>query len=216
MQKKLILLSIGITLLNLAWCWNNQNQQQISQQTKQIITDESKPLINVEEKTKESEKILKKIWLSWEKLEKELAKQKAWWEIISKLKWEQRKKYIIETKILPEIIKSWKVSKKCTTTNLNNYVACLYVTKTPIEKLLNEVPKEVQDTIKKTYYYKIYSLDRANLLKTTNDPIAIQEKKNQIEYMFNNWLITKPWVCDKLPEQETKAYCKSLFKNIQK
>lgn len=215
MKKIITLISIS-SLVLLAWCSSSSNNKQTtsSQQTKQEIQtlkNTNKPLINVAEKVKKAEQTLKKIWLTWEKLKQEVIKQKAWFEIIASLKWDARKKYIIENQILPGIIRSWKVSKKCTTTNLNNYVACLYVTKTPIDKLLKQVPKQFQNLIEKDYYTNFYSLSRWNLLKYTNNPIALQAKKDKIQQMFNNWVITNPWVCSKLPEQETQNYCKSLF-----
>ena len=210
MKKTLI--PLIIVSLFLAWCNSLNKTTYNTQQTKSTITDENKPLINVQEKTKKAEQILKKIWLTGEKLKQELIKQKAWFEIIAKLKWNARKKYVLETQILPQVIKSWKVSKKCTTTNLNNYVACLYATQTPIEKLLKEIPQWTQNLVKKTYYEKIYSLNNTNLLKKTSDPIALQAKKDVLKQMFMNSVLTTTSTCNKLPEQETKDYCKSLFK----
>ena len=206
-MKKISSLTILIIPLFLAWCWNTKNDISNTQKL-----DNNKPLINVEEKTKESEKILKKIWLTWNKLKDELARQKAWWEIIASIKWDERKKYILETEILPQIIKSWKVSSKCTTTNLNNYLSCLYVTHTPIEKLLKELPPETRNLVKKRYYKQVYSLDRKKLLQPTNDPIAIQMKKETIKQLFFDWVIRNISACNKLAEKELQTYCKNLFK----
>ncbi len=207
MTKYLWILFIFVSLL-LNWCWNKNNN---TSNTKNYISN--KPLINVKEKTKESEQILKKIWVTWNKLKDELVKQKAWWEIIASAKWDEKKKYILETEILPQIIKSWKVSSKCTTTNLNNYLSCLYVTHTPIEKLLKELPVEIRDFVKKRYYSQIYSLDRKKLLQPTNDPIAIQMKKKAIKQLFLDWVLRNNSACNKLPEKEVEKYCKNLFKN---
>jgi len=208
-MKKIILLSLPIFVL--AWCGSSSQKVEISWQTKQVMTDESKPLVNVEKKTKKAEQVLKKVWLTGEKLKQEIAKQKKWFEIISKLKWDERKKYIIETEILPQIIKLKKVNPKCKSTNLNNYVSCLYLTKTPIEKLLEQVPNETKTLIKKTYYYKVYSLDKKKLLEKTSDPIALEMKKEKIKQMVQDGILKNPNVCNKLPEEEIKDFCKGLF-----
>ncbi len=214
-MKKLLTLWILTTTLILAWCnSSNKNNSGLTQQNKQEIqnlTNNDKALINVQEKTKQVEQTLKKIWLTWEKLKQEMIRQKAWLEIIAHLKWDARKKYILENKVLPKIIKSWKVSKKCTTTNLWNYVACLYVTKTPIEKLLKQIPQTLQNEVKKEYYSKFYNLNRWNLFKASSDPIALQAKKNKIQQLFNDGALTNPVVCSRFPDQEVKNYCKSLF-----
>ena len=211
-MKKLSIILILITSLSLIWCSSKKNTSYQNTDIETKLTNENNPLINVKEKIKKVEKNLKKIWLTGEKLKQELAKQKVWLEIIAKAKWESRKKYILETEILPKIIKAWKVNKKCTTTNLNNYLACLYVEKTDINKLLDELPPSTKNFVKKTYYEKVYSLDRKKILEKTSDPIAIQAKKEKIKQMYQDGVLRKKTNCDLLVEKEVKNYCKSLFK----
>ena len=207
-MKKLLSFLILTLVLSACWKSNNTNSNTIEKKI-----SENTPLINIEEKTKKTKELLKKIWLTWEKLKKELANQKAWWKIIANLKGDERKKYILETEILPKIVKSWEVSEKCTATNLDSYTACLYVTKTPIEKLLEQLPKQLQDIVKKSYYRKMYSINKKNLLKKTIDPIAIQVKKEKIQEMYYNYILRYKSSCNRFPEEEVVDFCENLFKN---
>ena len=215
--KKLLPIVILATLLTA--CWKNpQNQQanntnQVNKdQIQELLTNENKPLINVDEKLQKIKQELEKIWYTWEKLQKELENQKRSLEKIAYLKQDARKKYILENKVLPEIIKSKKITPSCTTTNLSDYLTCLHITKTPVDKLVELVPNWLKEFTKKQYYREIYALDTSNLLIKTNDPIAIQAKKEKIKRMFDKWLITKKSACSKLPEEETQKFCESLFK----
>ena len=209
MKKTISLWLLIVSLVFIAWCGNQQ--EKVNKQAENLVKNENVALVNVDEKVKQAEQTLKKIWLTWDKIKDELAKQKDWFEIISKLKWDARKKYVLEKQVLPAIIKSWKINSKCTTTNLNNYISCLYVTKTPIKKLLDEVPSQFQDIIKKQYYQKVYSLNKQELFKKTNDKVAIEEKKKAIIKLRNIWLLSNSTICNKFPEKEVKDYCLSLF-----
>jgi len=215
--KKLLPIVILATLLTA--CWKTpQNQQanntnQVNKdQIQELLTNENKPLINVDEKLQKIKQELEKIWYTWEKLQKELENQKRSLEKIAYLKQDARKKYILENKVLPEIIKSKKITPSCTTTNLSDYLTCLHITKTPVDKLVELVPNWLKEFTKKQYYREIYALDTSNLLIKTNDPIAIQAKKEKIKRMFDKWLITKKSACSKLPEEETQKFCERLFK----
>ena len=215
--KKLLPIVILATLLTA--CWKTPQNQQANNtnqankdQIQELLTNENKPLINVDERLQKIKQELEKIWYTWEKLQKELENQKRSLEKIAYLKQDARKKYILENNVLPEIIKSKKIAPSCTTTNLSDYLTCLYVTKTPVDKLVELVPNWLKEFTKKQYYRQIYALDTRNLLIKTNDPIAIQAKKEKIKRMFDKWLITKKSACSKLPEEETQKFCESLFK----
>ena len=92
------------------------------------------------------------------------------------------------------------------------YVKCLNLKKVSLDKVLQKVPNDLKDIFKEKYYYQHYSISRKNLLKPTNDPIAIKMKKKKIKELFMIWVLRKASVCNKLPEQETREYCLSLFR----
>ena len=207
MKKSIIILS-SISLIFIAWCGSSNH---INKEVKEKL-DTNKPLINVNKELEKSKKVLEKSWLTGEKLQKAIKLQKEGLKVIANLKWGARKKYILENKVLPEIIKDGKVNPKCKATNLDNYVSCLYTTKTPIEKLLKQIPKELHNIVKKTYYHQIYTENKQELFKATKDKIAIQEKKETLSDLKTMWVLSDPSVCNRFPEQEVKDYCKNLFK----
>ena len=210
-MKKIIALIILTLLLSACGKTNNNETTKINNQEINKKLSTNTPLLDVKEKTKQTEQVLKKAWLTWEKLKKELEEQKAWWEKIANLTWDARKKYVLETEILPKIIKSSKVSSKCKTTNLDNYTLCLYANKTPIKKLLDQVPASLQDAVKKSYYHNIYANHKKELFKKIDDAIAIEQKKDILYQLYFNHIL-KSNMCSRFPEQETKTYCESLFK----
>jgi hypothetical protein len=53
-----------------------------------------------------------------------------------------------------------------------------------LDKVLQKVPSDLKDIFKEKYYYQHYSISRKNLLKPTNDPIAIKMKKKKIKELF--------------------------------
>ncbi len=208
-MKKNSIYLLTLSLAFIAGCGssNTSNNEKIQEQL-----NTNKAIINVDKELEKSKKVLEKAWLTWEKLQKAIKLQKEWLKVIANLKWNARKKYILETKILPEIIKSWEVNSKCKATNLDNYVKCLYITKTPIDKLLNKVPKQTQNLVKKTYYRQMYTTNKQELFKATDDKIAIEEKKETLNNLKSLWVLSNTVICSRFPEQEVKDYCKNLFK----
>ena len=215
-MKKIIITLIVLTSLLLASC-GSKKENNINLDTKKISSqlDENKPLIDVKRNLALSKKELIEIWLTGEKLKKILANQKAWYEIIAHLKWDARKKYILENEVLPSIVYDKDITpedvKYCHTTDINAYAQCMNLQNIPLEKVLKKIPQKLQDVFKKAYYTSKYSISRKNLLQATSDPIAIEMKKQKIEDMVNNWILTKAGICNQLPEKEVQNYCKSLL-----
>ena len=145
-------------------------------------------------------------------MKKELEKQKKALEIINSLTWDLKKKYILETKVLPNLKKEWKLPKNCMTTNLDSLVGCIYLSKEPLDDLLKNIPEDMKEIVKKHYYYKVYTINTKNILNKTKDPIALEVKKQVIKQMHMIWRLRNPKACYKIPEEEVKQYCLKLFK----
>ncbi len=210
-MKRVIIVVIISLLLILAGCSSNSESKKIQDS----YNNSNDSLIDTNEKLKEIKKELVQLGFTGEKLKQELQQQKQNYEVIANLTWEAKKKYIFENKILPQIIKDPKLAPKnvkyCHTTDLLTYAECINLQKIPLNEVLKKIPVEYHNLVKKSYYYSKYSITRKNLLQPTTDPIAIEMKKKKIQEMIYNHIITKPSVCNKLPEKEVQNYCKSLF-----
>ena len=205
-MKKIIIAWLVISSLLLSACsWkNNQDKQETTINT-------TPPILNVKQKVASVKTELEKAWITWEKLQQELKKQEKLWKEIAYLTWDKAKKYILETKILPKIAN--KVNPSCSkNTSLDSFTRCLYLKKTPLKKLLNNLPKNLQDIAEKQYYYESYVESPQNILKPTNNPNAIQAKKQAILNMYLNQTLSDPSACNQLPDTQVRQYCKSLFK----
>ena len=218
-MKKLKIFFLLFVSLFLFSCWNNDKKSQleileINKEKTQYKLDEKKPLINVQENLKETEYILKKMWLTGEKLKKTLQEEKIHYDMIANLKWDDRKKYVLEKIVLSSIVNDKKITPDfCKTNNILEYTKCMNIKNISLEKVLEKIPIELQDIVKQNYYYNKFTLNPKDIIKIkVSDPIAILVKKQMIKERYYNWLITKISTCDKLLEQETKYYCRSLFK----
>ena len=205
MKKKLIItLLISLTL---SAC----NHNQTTTHKEQTVRRTTPPIFNVNSKLEKVKSELVKAWFTWEKLQKILKEQEKNLNELAYLTGDKAKQYIIETEILPKIAN--KVQPKCKeNSSLDSFVRCMYLTKTPLSKLLENLPKNLQDVAEKRYYYKEYVISPQNLLKPTNNPNAIEAKKQAILSMFLNQTLSNPDQCNNLPDKQVKEYCKNLFK----
>ena len=188
----------------------------LKKQTEQSYSEKinsNTDLVNMEEKVESVKKELKKVWLTGEKFEKELKQQKANYEKLAKLKWDDRKKFIFENEVLPKLLKNKSITNNfCKTNDINLYAKCINIKKIPLNKVLEKVPSSLQDYFKEKYYYQKYKLRKYLLIKEkTDDKQAIKSKKKLIKELYILHSLNKS-SCFKFPEQETRTYCQSLFK----
>jgi len=81
-----------------------------------------------------------------------------------------------------------------------------------IQEVVFSLPSDLQEQFKKDYY-KVLFYSPSHLVKyKVDDPIALDIKKQYIKYLYEQMRITSPSACNKLPEKETRQYCKDLFK----
>jgi len=204
MRKNISIILITSLLLLSACNWKKE-------ENKLETANTTPPILNVEKKISSVKTELEKAWITWEKLQKELKNQEKLWKEIAYLTWDKAKTYILNTKILPKIAK--KVNPKCAVnTSIDSFTKCLYLTKTPLKKLLDSLPPNLKDVAEKSYYYETYTENPANILKPTSNPNAIKAKKQAILNMYLNQTLSNPAQCDRIPDQEVKQYCKNLFK----
>ena len=205
-MKKLIPLILILTLLTA--CSKNNNTQQVS-------INENKPLLNVNQKVEQAKKELKKIWLTWQKLKDEVYEQKIIYKQLANLTWDARNIYILQHKVLPQVLKKKEATKCKHTTDIDLFAKCMVRQKISLQDIEKLLPEQTRKTFEKKYYRSFYSHDSRNLLKSTSNPIALKTKKNEIFNLVQNGIITK-WMCNDLPEEETKKYCKGLFQEEEK
>ena len=204
MRKNISIILITSLLLLSACNWKKE-------ENKLETVNTTPPILNVEKKISSVKTELEKAWITWEKLQKELKNQEKLWKEIAYLTWDKAKTYILNTKVLPKIAK--KVSPKCAVnTSIDSFTRCLYLTKTPLKKLLDNLPPNLKDIAEKSYYYETYTENPANILKPTSNPNAIKAKKQAILNMYLNQTLSNSSQCNKIPDQEVKQYCKNLFK----
>ena len=207
-MKKIWLLFIVILLL--ASCGNNNNST-INTSDIESKLDINKKLVNVQDNVKKVEEKLKKSGLTWEKLEKMVKKQEKWYEMIANLKWDARKKYVFEKEVLPKLIEDKNITPDfCKTNNMDLYLKCLSKKNIDIDEVKNKLPESMQEYVEKEYYYQKYLTNRKDILKKTNNPIALEQKKRVILQLVTLWALNKK-SCSKIPELDVKKYCESLF-----
>ena len=202
-MKKLIPLILLLTLLSACWNKTAQNEQK----------NDTTLNINVEQKLEQAEKELKKAWLTWQKLKDALYQQKVIYNQIAHLSWDAKNNYILQHQVLPKILKKKEAEKCKHTTDIDLFAECMVRQNIPLNNILKLLPEQTRKTFEKKYYRNFYSYDSRNLLKPTSNPIALKVKKEEINSLFENALITKKETCFKLPEKQTQDYCLSLFKN---
>jgi hypothetical protein len=169
---------------------------------------------NIKKQVSKVENVLRKIWLTGEKYEQELKKQKEAIKILNNLTWDVKKRYILEKKILPRLSSNSKLTPKyCKTNNLDLYTKCMTLKWVSLNKILKDIPREYQDVFKRKYYYQRYKSNYSLIVKEfVKDPIAIQAKKKVVKEMIDSNILTKLSVCEKIPEKQVKDFCESQFK----
>jgi len=206
-MKKNILLFVIISLLSACGTQKNIDKDL------NLKLDENKSLVNISQEMQKGKKQLENLWITWEQMKILLSEQKKWLEKISDLKWDDRKKYVVEKYVLPQLLEDDSITPSfCKTKDLNLYLKCLNKKNIDIDKVLWKVPKKVQDYIEKEYYYQKYLSNKRNLLKKTDNKIAILEKKEVLKELVEMWIFRKQDVCNKIPEEAVVSYCKNLFK----
>jgi len=174
--------------------------------------DENTKLVDVKESVKKAEEKLKKN-LTGERLQQMIKKQEKWYEMIANLKWEARKKYILEKEVLPSLVEDKNITPDfCKTKDMDLYFKCLAEKNVDIEKVKSKLPKDLQVYAEKQYYYQKYLTNRKDILKATSNPIAIEAKKEVIKELVRINVLKNSSACKKIPEKEVKEYCESFFK----
>lgn len=195
--KIFFLLTIVLTII---WC-----------KTKTKNQEKSWPLINVKEKIQKVEKELTSIWLTWEELKQEIKRQKHIYEQIANLTWEAKNNYILQNKVLPKLRKTQNARLCKDTKEINNFTKCMTLRWIEMKNLIKKIPEGQRKEFKKIYYKNFYSKPE-NLLKKTQQPLAIKYKKYNLLNILKNNIITKKEHCNQFPEKEIIEYCKNYFK----
>jgi len=200
MRTYIFIFSLMLLIAILQWCFNkisnSVDKSTISTYQYEILKDK-----------------FQKLWLTWSKLEKAIKRQAEILKKINSLTWEAKKIYILETKILPNLVEDNFITPSfCKTKDINLYARCLYQKRVDINKVLDKIPQDLRNTFRKIYFYEKYSSDRKTLLKKTSDPIALEQKKKVLRMLHMMWVLRNSSACNKLPEKETRQYCKDLFK----
>ncbi len=207
MKKQIFILVFMATLL--VGCW----QPHIDKQQVNSKLSNNTKLVDVHKQVDSIKEKLEKAWFTWEKLKKELKRQKEYFNTINSLSWEARKSYIFQKEILPKLVQNSNISPNfCKTENTDLYFKCINQKNVPLQKILDELPEKMKDFAKKKYFYQKYLNNRSKLLEKTNNKIAIQQKEKVLDYLFKVWVLKNKNNCSQLPEKETKEYCENLFK----
>lgn len=205
-MKKIAILLLILTTLTA--CWNNETQKDNKSNYNQ--TNNKELNINVKEKVEQAKKELEDIWLTWQELKDKLYEQEIAYKQLANLSWDAKNSYILQNQVLPEVLKTPQASKCKNTTNIDLFVQCMVRQWINLDDIKNQLPQETQETFEKKYYKKFYSFDKRNLLKENSNPIAIEQKKDEVFSLIQNDRLTKN-MCKDLPEEEVRNYCISLF-----
>ena len=194
-MKKILLI---IPLILLSSCWT---QQKIS---------------NSETNKQKLEKVkweLKKAWFTGEKLEKIAKEQEKLYKKIASFTWDKKNTILIQQEVLPKLVKNPNIPKECKITNSTNFfIRCIAWKKVNLDKIIKEVPANLQWTFKKLYYKQTYSINPQQLTQKATNQEQIWAKEQVIKQMKLWWQITSVKVCNQIPDKQVQDYCKNLFK----
>ncbi len=208
-MKKLIILLLILTTLTA--CWNNETKEGNTNNNKQASDNKELNInINPEEKVEKAKKELENIWLTWQELEDKVYEQEVAYKQLANLSWDAKNSYILQNQVLPEVLKTSQASKCKNTTDIDLFAKCMVRQWINLDDIKNQLPEQTQETFEKKYYNSFYGFDKRNLLEKTSNPIAIEQKKDEIFSLIQNARLTEN-MCKDLPEKEVKNYCVSLF-----
>jgi len=201
-------------IISLSACGKQNNTTtNIDNKNTQSNKEISENNINMLDTLKEDKKVIQQMWVTWEKLQQIIKKQEQTYkEKLKTLTWENKTTYVLENFALPKISQLKITPKDCKkyTRDIYWFNNCLMKNKINPDIYEKYISKELVSNMKNKYYQRVYKFNPKRLLEGTTDPIAINQKKQEIELLISENRL-KLNDCNRLPEQETKDYCKSLL-----
>lgn len=163
-------------------------------------------LLDVETNIAQAAKTLEDIWYTWDELAQQIQEQREIYTEIANFTWENKSFYLMQTQLMPELVKSPKAKDCKDKQDVNFFIECMIENWINLSDIVSSVPWNLQDDFKKKYYYAFYE-DNSNLLEKTEDKIAIEVKKDLISSFVLEWSISKESECKQIPESEVQQFC---------